>query len=124
MMSFAQITLIGHVGRDPELTYTPEGVAVTRFSLAISKKEGKEGKEKTTWFNCTAFRGPAETIHQYVAKGSPLFVQGDLNVREYTGKDGQLHTNMDVLVDKFQLIGNKSTTSMQEESPSKGGVPF
>ena len=54
MMSFAQITLIGHVGRDPELTYTPEGVAVTRFSLAVSKKEGKEGKERTTWFNCTA----------------------------------------------------------------------
>ena len=85
-MSFAQITLIGHIGRDPELTSTPEGVAVTRFSLAVSKKEGKEGKERTTWFNCTAFRGPAETIHQYVAKGSPLFVQGDLSVREYTGK--------------------------------------
>lgn len=47
-MSFAHVTIIGHIGRDPDLTYTNDGIAVTRFSLAVNRKEGKDGKEKTT----------------------------------------------------------------------------
>jgi single-strand DNA-binding protein len=117
-MSFAQVTLIGHVGRDPEMTYTSEGMALSRFSLAVSKKEGKEGKERTTWFNCTAFRGLAETINQYVSKGAPLFVQGELSIREYTSKDGAVRTSIDVLVDKMQLIGSKSPSVDSEEATS------
>ena len=83
-MSFSQITLIGNIGRDPDLNYTGDGTAITRFSLAINKKEGKDGKEKTTWYACTAFRALAEAIAAYVSKGDPLFVQEELNPRDYS----------------------------------------
>lgn len=86
-MNFAQLTLIGNVGRDPDLSYTPEGVAGTRFSLAVNKKEGKDGPEKTIWFACTAFRGLADAIVAHVSKGDPLFVQGEFHPRSYTDKE-------------------------------------
>lgn len=107
-MSFAQVTIIGNIGRDLDLNYTSDGIAVTRFSLAVNKKEVKNGKEKTTWYHCTAFRGLAEAIVGLVSKSDLLFVQGDLNPRDYTGKDGGVpRTSRDVLVEKFQLLTTK-----------------
>ena len=106
-MNFVQLTLIGNVGRDPDMSYTPDGVAVTRFSLAVNKKEGKDGPEKTIWFACTAFRGLAEAIVAHVSKGDPLFVQGEFHPRSYTDRDGIARTSLDVLVEKFQLLGGK-----------------
>ena len=118
-MHFAQLTLIGHVGRDPDLSYTPDGVAVTRFSLAINQKEGKDGPDKTTWYKCTAFRGLAETIAAHVSKGDPLFVQGEFRPRAYTDREGVQRTSLDVLVEKFQLLGSKPQTgTAQEATPS------
>ncbi len=106
-MSFAQVQLLGNVGRDPEMSYTPNGDAVTKFSIAVSRKT-KE-KEVTTWFNCIAFRGQAETINNYVHKGDMLFVQGTLDVRQYTTKDGRNGTALDVVVDKFAFAGGKKS---------------
>lgn len=116
-MNFAQLTLIGNVGRDPDLSYTSDGVAVTRFSLAVNKKEGKDGPEKTVWFACTAFRGLAEAIVAHVNKGDPLFVQGEFHPRGYTDKGGMARTSLDVLVEKFQLLGSKPQAT-QEATPS------
>ena len=116
-MTFAQITLIGNVGRDPDLGYTSEGIAVTHFSLAINKKEGKDGKEKTTWYACTAFRGLAEAIAAHVSKGEPLFVQGELNPRGYTDKEGIPRTSLDVLVEKFHLLNSKPSPTQEAVSP-------
>jgi single-strand DNA-binding protein len=115
-MNFAQLTLMGNVGRDPELSYTPDGVAMTRFSLAVNKKEGKDGKEKTTWYACTAFRGLAEAIAAHVSKGDPLFVQGEFNPRGYTDKEKRPRTSLDVLVEKFQLLGSKPSVTQEAAS--------
>lgn len=116
-MNFAQLTLIGNVGRDPDLSYTPDGVAVTRFPLAVNKKESKDGPDKTTWYACTAFRGLAEAIVAHVSKGDPLFVQGEFHPRGYTDKEGICRTSLDVLVEKFQLLGSKPSVT-QEAAPS------
>jgi single-strand DNA-binding protein len=62
-MSFAQIQLLGNLGRDPEMSYTPEGIAVTKFSIAVSKKV--KGSEETTWYNCVAFRNLAEMLNTH-----------------------------------------------------------
>lgn len=102
-MSFAQIQLIGNLGRDPEMNFTPDGIAVTKFSIAVSKKV-KENEE-TTWYNCVAWRGLAEMLNKHLKKGQMVFVQGDLNVRQYTTKDGRSGTSLDVTVDKFQFAG-------------------
>ena len=102
-MSFAQIQLLGNLGRDPEISYTPDGIAVTKFSIAVSKKV--KGNEETTWYNCVAFRNLAEMLNNHLKKGQMVFVQGDLNVRQYTTKDGRSGTSLDATVDKFQFAG-------------------
>jgi single-strand DNA-binding protein len=112
-MNFAQITLIGNVERDPDMSYTSEGAALTCFSLAITHKESKDGKEKTTWYACTAFRALAEAIVEHVSKGDPLFVQGELRPREYTDKEGIPRTSLDVLVEKFHLLPGKPPTAQE-----------
>ena len=114
-MSIALLTLIGNLGRDPEMSYTPDGMAVTKFSLAVSK--GKGEKETTTWFNCTAFRQSAETLSTYLKKGSQVCIVGELVQRSYTTKDGRPGTSLDVTVDKFTFIGGK----VGDESGAKSG---
>ena len=104
-MSLAQITLIGNTGRDPEMSYTPNGVAVTKFSLAVSRKQGE--KETTVWYNCSAWRALAEMLNNNLKKGQQVFVQGDLFPREYTTRDGQTRTSLDVTVNVFQFLGSK-----------------
>ena len=108
-MGMAQIQLIGNVGKDPEMSYTPQGAALTKFSLAVTKKQGD--KEVTTWYNCVAWRTLAETLNSHVKKGQQLFVQGDLSPREYTTRDNQQRTSLDVTVEKFQFIGAKTASN-------------
>jgi single-strand DNA-binding protein len=79
-MSMAQLSIIGNVGRDPEMSYTPDGTTVTKFSLAVTRKT--KDKETTTWFNCVAFRKQAETINSYVKKGQQVSLQGEFVPRE------------------------------------------
>lgn len=110
-MNFAQVTLIGHIGRDPDVTYTGDGIAAAHFALAVNRKWGKDEKEKTTWYHCTAFHRLAEAIAGYVSKGDLLFMQGDLHPRDYRNKDGVHRTSLNVLVGKFQLLMNKPPVS-------------
>jgi single-strand DNA-binding protein len=108
-MSFAQIQLLGNCGRDPEMNYTPDGTAVCKFSIAVSRKV--KGTEETTWYNCVAWRNLAEMLSTHLKKGNMVFVQGDLNARQYTTKDGRSGTSLDVTVDKFQFAGGKRDES-------------
>ena len=101
----SQIQLIGNLGRDPEMNYTPDGTAVCKFSIAVSKKT--KGAEETTWYNCVAWRGLAEMLSTHLKKGQQVFVQGELSVRTYTTKDGRNGTSLDVLIEKFQFTGRK-----------------
>lgn len=108
-MAFAQITMVGNLGKDPDMSYTPDGVAVTKFSVAVNRKQG--GKDTTTWYNCTAWRKLAEVINQYAKKGQMVLVQGELTPREYTGRDSQAHVSLDVAVEKFQFLGKREGAS-------------
>ena len=108
-MGMAQIQLIGNVGKDPDMSYTPQGAALTKFSLAVTKKQGD--KEVTTWYNCVAWRTLAETLNSHVKKGQQLFVQGDFSPREYTTRENQQRTSLDVTVEKFQFIGAKTASN-------------
>ncbi len=120
-MSMAQIQLIGNLGRDPEMNYTPDGTAVCKFSIAVSKVTGKgqDRHETTTWYNVTAWRNLAEMLSTHLKKGQQVFIQGDLNVRQYTAKDGREGTSLDVTVEKFQFIGKKeeSTATTSSAAP-------
>lgn len=106
-----KVMLIGNAGKEPEMTYTPSGSAVTKFSLAVSRrwndKQSGERKEETTWFNLVAWDRLAETCSQYVHKGSKIFVEGRFVSREYTDKDGVQRRVFDVVLTEMELLDPK-----------------
>jgi len=126
-----KVMLIGRLGRDPEMTYTPTGAAVTKFSLATDRKYKDkatgEVKSDTTWFNLVAWERLAETCNQYLKKGHKVFVEGRFVSREYTDKDGVKRTAFDVVITEMEMLEAKpkegSTASTGEASGAED-FPF
>jgi single-strand DNA-binding protein len=87
MTGYSKSTIIGNVGRDAEMRFTPSGAAVTEFSVAVGSKRGDE--ETTTWFNVTAWNKLAETCNQYVHKGMKVFVEGRIEIQEWESEGGK-----------------------------------
>ena len=115
-----RITLIGHLGRDPEMRYLPDGQAVTSFSLATSY--GKGDREKTTWFNCSAWDKQAELANEYLKKGQQVYVEGRVSLHEYEGRDGQQRASLDVAVTNIQFLGARDKVD-QGDGPGVEGQP-
>ncbi len=110
-MSFNKIIIVGNLGRDPELRYTPQGVAVCNFSLATNeKKRDKSGElqDVTTWFRVTLWRNQAENAAKYLTKGSPVYVEGRLGVEEWTDRDGNNRHTLEVQGTEMHFIGGGS----------------
>lgn len=108
---FNQIILVGNLGGDPEMRYTPNGVPVTSFSLAVNKswttQEGQK-QEKTTWYRITTWRKQAEIVSQYLTKGSKVLVVGELEeARMFTGRDGQVHVSLDVTAQTVRFLSGR-----------------
>ena len=113
-------TILGRIGKELELRYTPNGTAVTTFSLATSKKV--KGEQVTQWHNLVAFGKTAEILSQYVSKGDQLLVEGEIQYRSYDNKDGQKVHVTEILVNQFHFVGNsgggqapKATTETPEQ---------
>ncbi|HEX9036115.1 MAG TPA: single-stranded DNA-binding protein [Ktedonobacterales bacterium] len=105
-----KIMLIGNLGRDPEMSYTAGGQAMTKFSLAVSRRwkdESGERREETTWFNIVAWRQLAETCNNYLHKGSKVFIEGRMTSRKYTDKDGIERTVWDVTASDMEMLDPK-----------------
>lgn len=104
-----KVMLIGHLGKDPELKYTPGGAAVASFSLATNEsykdKEGNQ-QEKTEWHRLVVWNKQAEIAAEYLKKGQQVFVEGKLQTRSWE-KDGQKHYMTEVVVLNFQMLGRK-----------------
>lgn len=110
-MSFNKIILIGNLGRDPELRYTPQGDAVCNFSVAVNdKRRDKAGElqDITTWFRVTLWRKMAENASKYLTKGSPVYIEGRLKVDEWQDRDGKDRYTLDVTATEMQFIGSRS----------------
>jgi single-strand DNA-binding protein len=112
---YQQITLIGNLGSDPEMRYTPTGVAVTSFSLAVSRSwTGKDGQrqEKTIWFRVNAWDKLAETTSQYLSKGRQVFVTGELEEpRTYQDRDGNTRVSLEVRALTVRFLGKAADGS-------------
>jgi single-strand DNA-binding protein len=109
-MSFNKIILVGNLGRDPELRYTPQGSAVCSFSVATTeKRRDKNGEmnDMTTWFKVTLWEKRAETASKYLTKGSQVYIEGKLRTEEWTDKDGKNRTSLEVFATEMQFIGSK-----------------
>ena len=125
MASLSRVMLIGNLGRDAELRYTPKGTAVCSFSLAVNQfvraKEGAQGgeggqrSEKTEWFRVTLWSRQAESLHDYLKKGKTVFVEGPLEVRTYEDREGKQRYSLEVRADVIQFVGGRQGTGTREE---------
>src|SRR5712664_2100552 len=107
-MSFNKIILVGNLGRDPELRYTPQGTPVCSFTLATNerrKDKAGEMQDVTTWFRVTLWGRQAETASQYLTKGRQVYIEGRLRVEEYTDRDGKQRHSLEVHATDMQFIG-------------------
>jgi single-strand DNA-binding protein len=102
-MAFCKVSIIGNLGRDPEMRYTPTGKPVTQFSVAVnqSTKNQQTGEwvEETDWFRVSVFGDRAERAAEQLRKGNRVFVDGRFRTREFEGQDGQKRTSLDVIAD-------------------------
>ncbi|MEN3333110.1 MAG: single-strand DNA-binding protein [Blastocatellia bacterium] len=109
MGSFNKIIIVGYLGRDPELRYTPQGTPVCDFSIATTerrKDKSGEFQDQTTWFRVSFFGRQAEVASQYLSKGRQVYVEGTLTQREYTDKEGNARTSLDVRGSDIQFISS------------------
>jgi single-strand DNA-binding protein len=119
-----QLIIIGNVGREPEMTYTPTGTAVTKFSIADNLPKRKDQAEgETQWFNCVCFNKTAEIASQYIKKGGKVYISGTFHARAYTTKDGRAGTALEIIVDKLQLLDSKPTDA-SATAPAGEGEDF
>lgn len=110
-MSFNKIIIVGNLGRDPELRYTPQGDAVCNFSVAVNeKRRDKTGdlQDITTWFRVTLWRKQAENASKYLTKGSPIYIEGRLHVEEWTDREGKGRYTLEVTATDMQFIGSRA----------------
>lgn len=105
-----KIIVIGNLGRDPEMRYTPSGQAVTSFSVASSRRyrtADGEQREETEWFNVSAFGRLSEICNQYLTRGQQVYVEGRLRGRSYTDRDGQPRYSLEVTATEMQMLGRR-----------------
>jgi single-strand DNA-binding protein len=121
-MSFNKIILVGNLGRDPELRYTPQGTPVCSFTVATNEKRkdrAGEAQDFTTWFRVTLWGRQAETASQYLTKGRPIYVEGRLRLEEWTDRDGKQRYTLEVHATDMQFIGG----GRGDETVSTGSKP-
>lgn len=110
-MSVNKVILVGNLGRDPEVRYMPNGDAVANFSVATSeswKDKSGERMSRTEWHNIVIYRKLAEIAGQYLKKGSSVYLEGRIQSRKYTGKDGIERTAYEVIANEMKMLGGRN----------------
>ena len=118
-----KVMVIGHLGRDPEMRYTPSGRPVTTFTVAVSRSWNTadgERRSETEWFNIVAWGNLAEICKQYLHKGQQVYIEGRLQTRQWEDKEGQKHKNVEVVANEMMMLGdrrenNKATENSNDE---------
>ena len=108
MANFNRVILAGNLTRDPQLSYTPNNLAVCEFGMAINRRRrDRDGNqhEEVCFVDLTSYGRQAETINQYVSKGQPILVEGRLRWRQWTTQEGQKRSKLDVCVENFTFLG-------------------
>jgi single-strand DNA-binding protein len=120
MSSLNKAMLIGHLGRDPETRYAPSGDAITNITVATSEqwkdKATGEKKEQTEWHKVVFYRKLAEIAGQYLKKGSLVYIEGKIQTRKWTDKDGIDRYSTEIIADHMQMLGGRQG---QDAAPAK-----
>jgi len=118
MASLSKVILVGNLGSDPEMRYTPNGKAVTSFRMATNRRyttPDGESREETDWYRISVWGKQAEQCNQFLSKGRQVYVEGRLHARNWEGQDGQMRTSLDVTADRVLFLGRQAPTSLPEE---------
>ncbi|WP_373741707.1 single-stranded DNA-binding protein [Neisseria sp.] len=122
MSSLNKVILIGHLGRDPDTRYMSNGEPVCNFSMATSEawndRNTGQRQERTEWHNITLYRRLAEIAAQYLRKGSQVYIEGRIQSRKYTGKDGIERTAYDIIGSEMKMLGSKSNGAHPSQTAS------
>lgn len=108
------LNFTGHCGRNAEIRFTPNGDAITSFSVALTSGYGD--KSITTWLNCSMFGKRGEAVSQYIKKGAQVAISGEFTARPYQTKDGVEKLSLDVRVNDLTLLGPKNDSEPRTES--------
>ena len=118
MAGLNRMTVIGNLGRDPEMRYTPSGRAVTSFSIAATLTyTGADGERQsdTEWFRVVAWNQLAELCNQYLSKGRRAYVEGRLHSDTWVGQDGQTRYTNEIIADRVLFLDRPSASATAEE---------
>lgn len=124
-MSVNKVILIGNVGKDPDVRYMENNVAVAKFSLATSetyKKNNGETVKNTEWHNIVLWRGLAQVAEKYVKKGSQIYIEGRIKSRSYDDKDGVKRYVTEIVGDNMTLLGRRDDSGNVEHRIENTGI--
>lgn len=117
-MSWHQTIVVGNLGQDPQFNYLPSGTAVCNFSLAVNEawndRQSNERREKTTWYRVAVYGRQAETVNQYLRKGSQVMVIGNVEVRAYTNNAGEPAASLDLRAREVRFLGGRAEGGGQQ----------
>lgn len=127
--------IVGNLGRDPEMRYTPSGVAVASFSVATSDewkdKDTGHKQERTEWHRIVAWRGLGEVCGKYLRKGSQVYIEGKIQTKSWEDKDGIQRYATDIIAQNMQMLGGPKQGGGQSdpspgytETPDEDQIPF
>ena len=111
MAGINKVILVGRLGRDPEVRYTPDGTAVASFSIATSEEWKDKGtgekKERTEWHRIVAWRRLGEICGEYLSKGSQIYIEGRIQNREWEDKEGIKRNTTEIVASQMQMLGSR-----------------
>jgi len=119
-----KVMVIGHLGRDPEMRYTPSGRPVTTFTVAVSRSWNTadgERRTETEWFNIVAWGNLAEICKQYLHKGQQVYIEGRLQTRRWEDKEGQKHTSVEVVANEMMMLGDRRDSNNHSQESDQDG---
>ena len=123
-----KVMIIGHLGKDPEMRYTPSGRPVTTFTVAVSRSWNSADGERhaeTEWFNIVAWGNLAEICKQYLTKGQQVYIEGRLQTRRWDDKEGQKHTSVEIVANEMMMLGERRDANhgAEEQAVPAEGEP-
>jgi single-strand DNA-binding protein len=119
--------LVGRLGKDPEIRYTPDGTMVTSFSVAtdeVWKDKSGEKVQKTEWHRIVTYRKLAEICGKYLVKGKLVFIEGKIQTRSWDDKEGKKHYSTEIIANNMQMLDSKGAgTARGDETPAYDAAP-
>jgi single-strand DNA-binding protein len=117
-----KLIIVGNVGKDAEMRFTPNGKPVTSFSVATSSGYGD--KKETTWFTVQTFGKTAEFANEYISKGSMVYVEGRVKLNQWEGKDGKSRASLEVIANEIKLLNKKESDGYERDYIEPEDIPF